>query len=340
MNTSSLRSSLLAAVVGGAVVAGVLLAPRHRRRRHKTTTVVQQCAARQHRASRKRRARGSRRARSTSATRPGWSTCAPRSSSEVDSPFDPGPRAAARAVHRLGLRRSTRRLHPHQRPRDRGRLAGQRPVRGQQDGRGQGRGQGHLDRPRAAQGGHGRPRPQAAGSSATPSASRWAIRRSPSATRSGWIARSPPASCRPCSAASRRPNGYSISNVIQTDAAINPGNSGRPAARRRRPGDRDQLPDRHRRRGGRQRRHRLRGPDQHRQADDSRSSRAPAASSAPTWGSPASPIDRSLDRLNLATKRGVLVQTVQPGSPAAKAGMRGGDARPRSTARRSSWAAT
>jgi putative serine protease PepD len=37
-------------------------------------------------------------------------------------------------------------------------------------------------------------------------------------------------------------------------------------------------------------------------------------------------IDRSLDRLNLSTTSGVLVQTVQAGSPAAKAGLRGGDA--------------
>jgi S1-C subfamily serine protease len=37
-------------------------------------------------------------------------------------------------------------------------------------------------------------------------------------------------------------------------------------------------------------------------------------------------IDKSLERLNLATTSGVLVQTVAPGSPAAKAGIHGGDA--------------
>src|SRR2546430_1978562 len=37
-------------------------------------------------------------------------------------------------------------------------------------------------------------------------------------------------------------------------------------------------------------------------------------------------IDKSLDRLNLASQSGVLVQSVSPGSPAAKAGIRGGDA--------------
>src|SRR2546423_1413667 len=35
-------------------------------------------------------------------------------------------------------------------------------------------------------------------------------------------------------------------------------------------------------------------------------------------------IDKSLDRLNLAADKGVLVQSVSPGSPAAKAGIRGG----------------
>jgi S1-C subfamily serine protease len=35
-------------------------------------------------------------------------------------------------------------------------------------------------------------------------------------------------------------------------------------------------------------------------------------------------IDKSLDRLNLAAKSGVLVQSVSPGSPADKAGIHGG----------------
>ena len=69
------------------------------------------------------------------------------------------------------------------------------------------------------------------------------------------------------------PNGFSISHVIQTDAAINPGNSGGPLIDVRRRGDRDQLPDPDRRRRRRQRRHRLRGPDQHRRAKSSSRSR-------------------------------------------------------------------
>ena len=61
------------------------------------------------------------------------------------------------------------------------------------------------------------------------------------------------------------PNGFTIDNVLQTDAPINPGNSGGPLLNAAGRSDRPQLPDRDRRLGRRQRRHRLRRADQHRQ---------------------------------------------------------------------------
>jgi S1-C subfamily serine protease len=121
------------------------------------------------------------------------------------------------------------------------------------------------------------------------------------------------------------PNGYSISNVIQTDAAINPGNSGGPLldATGRVIGINSQIAT-----GG------------------SGGGNVGIGFAVPVntakqivpqlknsgsvkrayLGITGQTIDRSLDRLNLSTTSGVLVQTVQAGSPAAKAGLRGGDA--------------
>jgi S1-C subfamily serine protease len=122
------------------------------------------------------------------------------------------------------------------------------------------------------------------------------------------------------------PNGFQIENVIQTDAAINPGNSGGPLldAAGRVIGINSQIAT-----GGasggnvgigfavpintaKQVIPQLR--------DDGKVERAYIGITGAT-------IDQSLARLNLATDSGVLVQSVSAGSPAAKAGIRGGDAR-------------
>jgi len=124
------------------------------------------------------------------------------------------------------------------------------------------------------------------------------------------------------------PNGFTISNVIQTDAAINPGNSGGPLidAAGRVIGINSQIATGDGGTGG--------GgnvgigfavpintakkvlPQLKR---NGRVQRAYLGITGVT-------IDKSLDRLNLAAASGVLVQSVSPDSPAAKAGIRGGNA--------------
>jgi S1-C subfamily serine protease len=122
------------------------------------------------------------------------------------------------------------------------------------------------------------------------------------------------------------PNGFTISNVIQTDAAINQGNSGGPLldAAGRVIGINSQIAT----------------------GDGGGTGNVGIGFAVPIntakkvlpqlrqsgrvqrayLGITGVTIDRSLDRLNLAASSGVLVQSVSPGSPAAKAGIRGGDA--------------
>jgi S1-C subfamily serine protease len=122
------------------------------------------------------------------------------------------------------------------------------------------------------------------------------------------------------------PNGFSIDNVIQTDAAMNPGNSGGPLldAAGRVIGINSQIAT-----GGAGSGNVGIGfavpiataKDVIPQLKESGSvERAYIGITGLT-------IDRSIERLNLAAERGVLVQEVQQGSPADKAGIRGGDTR-------------
>ena len=122
------------------------------------------------------------------------------------------------------------------------------------------------------------------------------------------------------------PNGFTISNVIQTDAAINQGNSGGPLldATGRVIGINSQIAT----------------------GDSGGSGNVGIGFAVPIntakkvlpqlrqngrvqrayLGITGVTIDSSLDRLNLASSSGVLVQSVSPGSPAAKAGIHGGNA--------------
>ncbi|MFL5820128.1 MAG: S1C family serine protease [Solirubrobacteraceae bacterium] len=120
------------------------------------------------------------------------------------------------------------------------------------------------------------------------------------------------------------PNGFSIDHVIQTDAAINPGNSGGPLldAAGRVIGINSQI---------------VTGEAATGNVGIGFAVPINTAKkvipelmktgrvSRPYIGITGLTIDKSLGRLNLATDSGVLVQEVATGSPAAKAGVKGGD---------------
>jgi S1-C subfamily serine protease len=119
------------------------------------------------------------------------------------------------------------------------------------------------------------------------------------------------------------PNGFSIDHVIQTDAAINPGNSGGPLldAAGRVIGINSQIAT-----GGSGNGNVGIGfavPINTAKRVIPQLEKSGTVQRA-YLGITGLTIDRSLDRLNLNSSDGVLVQSVQPGSPAAKAGLKGG----------------
>jgi S1-C subfamily serine protease len=121
------------------------------------------------------------------------------------------------------------------------------------------------------------------------------------------------------------PNGFAIEKVIQTDAAINPGNSGGPLldAAGRVIGINSQIATG----GGSNGNVGIAFAVPINTAKQVIPQLRKSGSVKRAYlGITGATIDRSLERLNLATSSGVLVQTVQGGSPADKAGIRGGDA--------------
>ena len=115
-----------------------------------------------------------------------------------------------------------------------------------------------------------------------------------------------------------------FADVLQTDAAINPGQLRRSAAERARRSRRHQHRDLHGLAPAGQHRHRLRDPDQQRARADS----AAADRQGPRGviGVSVTPVPAdALAEFGLKERRGALVGTVAQGGPAAKAGIEPGD---------------
>ena len=113
------------------------------------------------------------------------------------------------------------------------------------------------------------------------------------------------------------PNGFTVAHAIQTDAALNPGNSGGPVLDAERRGDRHRRPDRHRRQRRAELGRRLRGPDRPRQV------RADARS-RPGGGQPRLPRRRHLRPAHRHRRR-ALGQSVSTAARPPSAGLRAGD---------------
>jgi S1-C subfamily serine protease len=121
----------------------------------------------------------------------------------------------------------------------------------------------------------------------------------------------------------KAPNGFTINNVLQTDAAINPGNSGGPLldSLGRAIGINSQIETGSS--GGGSVGIGFAVPINTAKAEIRQLEKGGTVSGA-YLGLTSLTIDGSLSALNLPTQSGALVESVQPGSPAAKAGIRGG----------------